>query len=180
MHVPHTFLNAAVVRHPEEMFVFFAKPMVIVEALFELRRDANHIPVVGQFLGHVRVQSKGSPPQLVDGHRGGYACQVDEHIDLVGVPAFAEQTAGADEAAGDALLKQLGDQLHVHTRAPVAPLAGQDVKAFGLVPDKVHRKFVGRKPLPRGALQLRSQVVIYQHGGAGDEHRIERVGGLVG
>ena len=68
VHVANAFFDAAIVGNSEEMFVFFAKPVVIVEALFEFRRDANHVPVVGQLFGCVRVQPERSPAQLVDGH----------------------------------------------------------------------------------------------------------------
>ncbi len=175
MHMPHPFLDRSIVRQAVDRLVAVDEPAIVVEPLGKLRRDADHVPVVGHFLRHIRIQPDRAAAELVDRHGCRHRGQVHQHVHLVGIPALPQESPSAYQAPCDAPLEQVGDHFHVDSRAPLVPRSGQHVEAGFLLIGQFGRIPVVAKPAVGFVLESFGEVVVDEHRGAGDQHGVEPV-----
>ena len=82
------------------------EPLPVGGALGMPVGDADDGPDVRHLLGPGGVEPQRPSARLDDRRRGGRRGQVDQRVDAAGVPALAEQRAGADEDPAVALLEE--------------------------------------------------------------------------
>ena len=61
MHMALALFNRAIIGNAVEVLVLFKETLVVIQALFELRGDADDIPVVGNLVGILGIQPEDRP-----------------------------------------------------------------------------------------------------------------------
>ena len=112
-------LNGAVIADPIQLLVLSFEPLVIAEAGRKFIGEANDVPVVGDLLWPMLVQTNAPTSKLVDAHVGGHRSQIDQHVNARGVPSLAHEPPRTDQASGEALLEEFGDHGGIVTWHPV-------------------------------------------------------------
>ena len=116
------FLDGSIVANTVELLVLANEPLVVAEAGLEFIGETNHIPVVGDLLGPVLVQTNAPASELVDAHVGGHGRQIDQYVDTRSIPSFAHEATRPNQASSEPLLEEFGDHGGIIARHPV--LAG--------------------------------------------------------
>jgi len=104
----------------EVVAVLAHEARVVGEAHRVVGREADDVPVVGHLAGKLGIEAERTAAHLVDGGRRRHPGQVDQDVDRAGVPAFAEQAPGADQAATAPVLEVAGHAGQVAPRLPGA------------------------------------------------------------
>ena len=171
----HPVDHDAVLVGGEVAGVLAGEAVPVVAAGDVMVRDADDRPDLRDLVGVLGVQTQRPSPGLHHRGGGGDRGQVDERGDARGVPALAEQPAGADEALR-ATEREVGRHVcHPRSAAP-APLEPGH-RAVGDHPQVAREHRVGLAEPGQEALEALDAA---GHGAAGDQHRVEAGGDGVG
>src|SRR5262245_20873697 len=116
--------------------MFSGEALIVVQSLFEMRGDTDHIPVVSYFARTKRilyVQTNRATAQLFDRHRRSRGRQIDQCVQRLAIPAFTKYSPRTDEALRDPALQQLRSHSYVQPRFPFGTSCGDFDEQFVLI-----------------------------------------------